>query len=153
MAYFAVVMIQQCKYKLMLVTLALAFGLIGCDSVEREINSPGAGDNWIFSKFSGDNQTLALHDTLTQMLTVQLKMLNGTPIKNESILFKLVEGNGNVYKTTVGSEYFDLKTITDFEGKASSQFRNFIIGVGLSRVSAEVLSDSSLVVVFTINSI
>ncbi len=137
----------------MLAILALAFSFLGCESEQSEINSPGAGDNWIFTKFSGDNQTLALHDTLTQLLTVQLKMLNGTPIKNESILFKLVEGNGNVYKTTVGSEYLVLQTITNFEGKASAQFRNFIVGAGVSRVSALVLSDSSLVVVFTINSI
>ncbi len=153
MSYSVLAMIKLRNCKLMFVTLALAFSLLGCESAESDINSPGAGDNWIFTKFSGDNQTLALHDTLTQLLTVQLKMLNGTPIKNESILFKLVEGNGNVYKTTVGSEYFDLQTITDFEGKASAQFRNFIVGVGVSRVSAAILSDSSLMVVFTINSI
>ena len=136
----------------MLATLALAFVLLGCESTEREINSPGAGDNWIFTKFSGDNQTLALHDTLTQMLTVQLKMLNGTPVKNESILFKLVEVSGNVYKSAVGSEYVGLKTITDFEGKASAQFLNYGgDSLGVSRVSAEVMSEPSLVVVFTIN--
>ena len=137
----------------MFVTLALAFSLFGCESEQREINSPGAGDNWIFSKFSGDNQSLELHDTLTQRLTVQLKMLNGTPIKNESILFKLVEGSGNVFKPTVGNDYLDLKTITDFEGKASAQFLNFGDSNVVSKVQAEVLSDSSLMVVFTINSI
>ncbi|MCH7689851.1 MAG: hypothetical protein IIA17_02245 [candidate division Zixibacteria bacterium] len=146
-------MIQQCNYKLMFVTLALAFSLLGCESEQSEINSPGAGDNWIFSKFSGDNQSLELHDTLTQRLTVQLKMLNGTPIKNESILFKLVEGSGNVFKPTVGNDYLDLKTITDFEGKASAQFLNFGDSNVVSKVQAEVLSDSSLMVVFTINSI
>ena len=137
----------------MFLTLVLALSLLGCDSEEREINSPGAGDTWVFTKFSGDNQTLGLHDTLTQLLTVQLEMLNGTPIKNESILFKLIEGSGNVYKPVAGSEYFDLLTFTDFEGKASAQFLNFIDGAGVSRVSALVLSDSSLVVVFPINSI
>ena len=147
-------MINSGKSKIIILALLFVLVLWGCDfEEEKMINSPGAGDNWIFSKFSGDNQTLALHDTLPQRLTVQLKMLNGTPIKKESVLFKLVEGNGNVFKPTVGSEYFDLKTITDFEGKASAQFLNFIVGAGVSRVSAVVLSDSSLVFVFTINSI
>jgi len=108
---------------------------------------------WIFTKFSGDNQTLGLHDTLTQRLTIELKKLNGTAITDENILFKLIYGSGNVLKPTAGSDYFDLLTITDFEGKASAQFLNFGgDSLGVSRVSAAVVSDSSLVVVFTINS-
>ena len=136
----------------MLVTLSLALSLLGCESAEREISSPDAGDNWIFTKFSGDNQTVTLHDTLTLRLTVELKKLNGTAISDENILFKLIYGSGNVLKPAAGNDYFDLLTFTDFEGKASAQFLNFGgDSLGVSRVSAEVMSEPSLMVVFTIN--
>ena len=152
MAYFAVVMIQQCKYKLMLATLALAFSLLGCESAEREINSPGAGDTWVFTKVSGDNQSTVRLGTLPQPLIVKLATLNGSPLPDKNIRFSLIYGNGTVQKPVAGSDYFDLVTFTDFEGKASAQFLNYGgDSLGVSRVSAQVMSDASLAVVFTIN--
>ncbi|MCH9025186.1 MAG: hypothetical protein IH931_07620 [candidate division Zixibacteria bacterium] len=151
MTYFVIAMIEQYNYKQMFVTLALAFSLLGCESERREINSPGAGDNWIFTKFSGDNQSVFQYDTLSQRLTVQLKKLNDTAITDENILFELIYGSGNVLKPAGGNDYFDLLTFTDFEGKASAQFLNFGgDSLGVSRVSATVVSDTSLVVIFTI---
>ena len=145
-------MIQKRNYELMFVVLALAFSILACESEERQINSPGAGDNWVLAKVSGDNQSVAKHDTLSQRLTVQLKKLNGTSIADENVLFKLIYGGGNVLKPTSGSDYFDLLTFTDFEGKASAQFRNFGgDSLGVSRVSATVVSVPSLTVTFTIN--
>ena len=80
----------------MFVTLVMVLSLLGCESKKSKINSPEAGDNWIFTKLSGDNQTLVLLDTLSQRLTVQLKDLRGTAVSDENILFQLVYGRGNV---------------------------------------------------------
>lgn len=136
----------------MLATLALAFGLLGCESAEREINSSGAGDTWVFTKVSGDNQSTVRLATLPQPMIVKLAKLNGTPLPDKNIRFSLTYGFGSVQKSTVGSDYFDLVTFTDFEGKASAQFLNYGgDSLGVSRVSAEVMSEPSLVVVFTIN--
>ncbi len=144
----------NCRYQFVLLLIALTLSILGCESKKSKIISPGAGDNWILTKLSGDNQTVVLLDTLSQRLMVSLKDLNGTAVPDENILFKLIYGRGNVQKPAAGSDYFDLLTFTDIEGKASAQFLNHGgDSLGVSRVSAEVVSDSSLVVVFTINSI
>lgn len=136
----------------MFVTLTLAFSLLGCESERREINSSGAGDTWVFVKVSGDNQSTVRLGTLPQPMIVKLERLNGTPLPDKSIIFSLTYGSGNVQKPAAVSDYFDLVTFTDFEGKASAQFFNFGgDSLGVSRVSAEVMSDSSLVLVFSIN--
>ena len=152
MTYFVLAMIQHCNYKLMFVTLTLACSLLGCESTESDINSPGAGDTWVFTKVSGDNQSTVRLDTLPQRIIVKLEKLNGTALPDKNIRFSLIYGGGNVQKPAAGSDYFDLVTFTDSEGKASAQFLNFGgDSLGVSRVSAEVMSDSSLVVVFTMN--
>ena len=136
----------------MLAILALAFCLSGCEAKESEISSSGAGDTWVFTKVSGDNQSTVRLATLPQPMIVQLKRLNGTPLPDKNIRFSLIYGNGTVQRPVAGSDYFELVTFTDFEGKASAQFLNYGgDSLGVSRVSAEVMSEPSLVVVFTIN--
>ncbi|MEE8404708.1 MAG: hypothetical protein V3S17_04895, partial [candidate division Zixibacteria bacterium] len=137
-------MIQQCNYKLIFAILVLAFSFSGCDSTEREINSSGAGDTWVFTKVSGDNQSTVRLATLPQPLIVQLKRLNGTPLTDKNIRFSLIYGNGAVQRPVAGSDYFELVTFTNFEGKASAQFLNYGgDSLGVSRVSAEVMSEPS----------
>ncbi|HEX2897007.1 MAG TPA: hypothetical protein VHP63_03040, partial [candidate division Zixibacteria bacterium] len=70
----------------MLLTLA------SCSPEKADVMSPGAGDQWVFTKVSGDNQSTTLHDTLQQRMVVQLKKLNGTAVENKEIRFYLISG-------------------------------------------------------------
>jgi len=126
--------------------------LAGCSPEAPKVNSPGAGDRWVFTKVSGDNQSTHVSDTLPMRLVVQLKKLNGTAIENEDISFSLISGSGEVRKPVSGGGLMELVTPTDFEGKATAQFFNFggDSTTGLSQVKAEVLDSTNLSVVFTI---
>jgi len=125
--------------------------LAGCSPEKSPVNNPGAGDRWVFTKVSGDNQSTPLHDTLPERIVVQLKKLNGTAIENEDISFYLISGNGEVRKPVTAGDYLNLVTPTDFEGKATAQFFNRGgDSLGNSQVKAEVLDSVSLSVVFTI---
>ncbi len=127
--------------------------LAGCSPEPSPVNSPGAGDTWVFTKVSGDNQSTAELDSLDERLVVQLKKLNGTAIDNENIRFYLISGDGQVQKPVIAGGYFELVTITNFEGKASAQFLNHGGDslTGISQVKAEVFDSTYLSVVFTID--
>ncbi len=114
--------------------------------------SPGAGDRWVFTKVSGDNQSTIVLDSLDERLVVQLKKVNGTAIENEQIRFYLISGFGQVQKPVISSDYLDLVTITDFEGKASAQFLNYGGDslTGISQIRAEVFDSTHLNVLFTV---
>jgi len=126
--------------------------LAGCSPEQSRVNSPGAGDRWVFTKVSGDNQSSPVHDTLSERMVVQLKKLNGTAIENEDINFYLISGRGEVRKPVSAGGLMELVTPTDFEGKATAQFFNFggDSTTGLSQVKAEVFDSTYLSVVFTI---
>ncbi len=140
---------NRCRIKFFAV---IAVFLIGCDPEAPKVNSPGAGNRWVLTMVSGDNQTTPLHDTLSERMVVQLKKLNGTAIDNENIRFYLVSGGGEVRKPVSANDVMELVTPTDFEGKATAQFFNFggDSVTGVSQVRAEVLDSTNLFVVFTI---
>ncbi len=142
---------KRCQIKFFAVILLLAN--VGCDPEPPRVNSPGAGNRWVFTKVSGDNQSTPLHDTLAQRMVVQLKKLNGIAIDNENIRFLVISGGGEVRKPAGAHDLMELVTPTDFEGKATAQFFNFggDSVTGLSQVRAEVLDSSNLFVLFTID--
>jgi len=128
--------------------------LFSCSPERAQVNSPSAGDRWVFTKVSGDNQKTHVLDSLAERMVVQLKKLNGTAIEDAQIRFYLIYGNGQVQKPVIASDYFDLVTITDFEGKASAQFLNYGgDSLGVSQVKAEVKDSTNLSVTFTVGTI
>ena len=144
---------KRCRIKFCaVITLVIA---AGCSPEPARVNSPGAGDRWVFNKVSGDNQSTVKLDSLDERLVVQLKKLNGTSVENEQIHFYLINGFGQVQKPVTAGDYLELVTITDFEGKASAQFLNYG-GDSLtdfSEVKAEVLDSTQFWVIFTIGTI
>lgn len=133
------------------ISIVSLFVLWGCSPEDAQVNSLGAGDRWVFTKVSGDNQSTLKYDSLDERMVVQLKKMNGTAIEDEQIRFYLIYGSGQVQKPVSGADYLDLLTITDFEGKASAQFLNFGGDPsGISRVKAEVFDSTQLSVEFTI---
>ena len=140
---------KRCQIKFFaVITLVLA---AGCSPEQSPVKSPGAGDNWVFTKVSGDNQSTVRLDSLDERLVVQLKKLNGTAIENKNIHFYLISGAGQVQKPVTDESIMELVTPTDFEGKASAQFLNFGgDSLGYSQVKAEVMDSIQFSVVFTI---
>ncbi|MGH8015988.1 MAG: hypothetical protein ACREBV_07350, partial [Candidatus Zixiibacteriota bacterium] len=100
-------------------------------------------------------QSAAVLDSLGERLVVRLSRINGTALENKQILFSLISGFGDVQKPVVSEGVADIKTITDFEGKASVQFLNRGGDpiTKISEVKAEVVDSTQFWVVFTINSL
>lgn len=132
---------------------ALSLMLAGCSPEKADVLSPGAGDRWVFTKVSGDNQSTIVLDSLDERLVVQLKKVNGTAIDNKKIRFTLISGFGQVQKPAASGDYLNLVTITDFEGKASAQFLNYGGDslTGISQIRAEVFDSTYLFVLFTVH--
>lgn len=132
--------------------MAAVYFLSNCSPDEPEVNSPGAGNNWSFTKVSGDNQITAIYDSLPDRLVVRLARLNGTGVDNENIRFKLTAGNGSVQKPVLSSDIQELIIPTNYAGEASAQFINYggDSTTGFSIVRAEVVDSTQFAVVFTI---
>jgi hypothetical protein len=135
----------------LMVVLASAITLVSCDKKDETLTPTGITDPLSLVKFSGDNQTVRVNNTLPARMVV-LVSRGTSPVEDERVRFDLIAGNGNVFKPVSPLTTLSVSLPTDKTGKASATLRAFAPGETLM-VRAMVVAEPTLEVTFTHTSI
>ena len=131
--------------------LALAVTLVSCDERDEPRTPTGITEPLSLVKFSGDNQTVRVNNTLPARMVV-LVTRGTAPVEDERVRFSLITGNGNVFKPASPQTILSVSLPTDKHGKASATLRAFAPGETFT-VRAIVEAEPTLEVTFTHTSI